>query len=542
MLWMVCSMLVVATLGMVLVTSVIIVNCIYRKHKVIKASSPYLNFVIALGCALGFISVIFLSLDYSSRKISTRAYPFLCNVRPWLLSIGFTLAFGTIFVKMWRIYVIFRNPWTKKRPYKDHVLFGVVAALLIFDLIALILWRILSPLSLEKVKELDSGSFIENEYVYCVSLDSNRSNVPYFIWIGIIIFPKTILLLFGIFLVIQTRKIKAKFFRDSKFTGIAIFGFVMTCGVGVPGAFFSMFFLEPDLGYLMATGTIEICSFLILVMVFVPKFILLKKYKNKIPSALLVGLNPSFRIQKLRKVSNTAMPPRLTYYSRGASNSVLTHYHNRRRNSSSTYSSASSASSGSFSPSFKDINMNTVTRRNNSVVRNHRRKRFLKLDDWEPAFDRGEGQDLETQEVEVHFGDCKCITYMAIEASTHRASIDTIRSCDSRGSIITTMTDIDENAEDSAIEFVARQRDNSTSSTQQLTSTYSVILEGNEEEENDDDDSDEVETSDSMFPAIIVPMQQQEEEEENRVCDDKMPSRSPRRLTIVPSPIPPELI
>ena len=253
-LWIVVIAMTIAVVGVACAVTILIVNCAYRKHKVIKASSPYINFVIACGCIMGFLSILFMSMEHLKVDfhIMPTSFPYLCNIRLWLLTIGFTLAFGALFAKTWRIYVIFRNPWMKKRPYKDHVLLGMMAVFLFFDLVILILWAIIDPLKLVKVADVDRGAFVEREYYYCVSQYTPGSSVSFLAWIGVIVVPKAILLAFGIFLVIQTSRIKAKFFRDARYTGIAIFGFVMACGIGVPVSFFSMFFFQEHLGYIMA--------------------------------------------------------------------------------------------------------------------------------------------------------------------------------------------------------------------------------------------------------------------------------------------------
>ena len=46
---------------------------------------------------------------------------FVCNelflsfqLHPWLYTVGYLLAFGTVLVKMWRVYYIFHNPVASK--------------------------------------------------------------------------------------------------------------------------------------------------------------------------------------------------------------------------------------------------------------------------------------------------------------------------------------------------------------------------------------------------------------------------------------------
>lgn len=415
-LWMVCIMVIIAVMGIIFATSVLVVNCIYRKHKVIKASSPYLNFVIALGCIMGFLSIIFMSTETLKAyfKVEFSFFLFFCNIRLWLLAIGFTLAFGALFAKTWRIYVIFRNPWKRKRPYKDRILFGMVAVFLLFDLIILFLWAIVDPLKLKTTLELDLAAFKEQKYAYCVnSRLSPDDNLSFIIWTSIIVLPKSLLLFFGVFLVVQTSRIKAKFFRDAKFTGIAIFGCVMVCGVGVPVSFFTMFLFLEDLGYFVATSTITICCYLVLVMVFVPKFILLHRYKNKVPSAVLIGLNPSFRIQRAKRLEKMCSYRKkgeqpMTYYARMI-----------RGKTGSVYSRASQSSSNSSDDNSSCADLQTRLTKGNEVVD------LEKDTGWEAAFDDDLDKEIEVQETRLDFGGFECIAMVSVLYRPSRVSTDT---------------------------------------------------------------------------------------------------------------------
>ena len=297
----VCIMLALVSVGIVLCGVMAVINCYYRKHKVIKASSPYINLLIIIGCAMGFVSVVFISIENIDfhLDISPQAYPFLCNIRPWFLSLGYTLAFGALFAKTWRIYRIFKNPWKKNRPLKDHLLIAIVGILVGIDVFILVLWLVIDPLDIyDFIVDTNVDSFTRELHRVCSDRNVlSITSADFTIWIIIIMVMKGSLLLFGLFLVSQTAKIKAEFFQDSKYTGIAVYGVGICCAIGVPAALFLMYNLVEDVGYLVATATITFCSYLILFMVFIPKIVLLRKYKDKVPTSILLGLNPSFRVR-----------------------------------------------------------------------------------------------------------------------------------------------------------------------------------------------------------------------------------------------------
>lgn len=76
-------------------------------RRYIKMSSPHLNNLIIIGCMFTYMSVIFLGLD--SNLTSIEAYPYICTARAWLLMAGFSLAFGAMFSKTWRVHSIFTD-------------------------------------------------------------------------------------------------------------------------------------------------------------------------------------------------------------------------------------------------------------------------------------------------------------------------------------------------------------------------------------------------------------------------------------------------
>jgi gamma-aminobutyric acid type B receptor len=74
---------------------------------------------------LTYSSVIFLGLD--STLTSVEAFPYICTARAWLLMAGFSLAFGSMFSKTWRVHSIFTDvKLNKKVSLQRSLLFRIV--------------------------------------------------------------------------------------------------------------------------------------------------------------------------------------------------------------------------------------------------------------------------------------------------------------------------------------------------------------------------------------------------------------------------------
>lgn len=60
-----------------------------------------------IGAALCHVSVFFFGMDWN--LIGESAVPAACHTAAWTICIGFTLGFGSLFWKTWRVYTIYRN-------------------------------------------------------------------------------------------------------------------------------------------------------------------------------------------------------------------------------------------------------------------------------------------------------------------------------------------------------------------------------------------------------------------------------------------------
>ena len=82
-------------------------------NRIVKLSSPYVNVMIIAGAIVFYLTVILFGVDENVASFST--VDGLCHARVWLCVIGFSLLFGTIFAKAWRIYYIFNHSRPNKK-------------------------------------------------------------------------------------------------------------------------------------------------------------------------------------------------------------------------------------------------------------------------------------------------------------------------------------------------------------------------------------------------------------------------------------------
>jgi len=111
---------VVACMGILLCFGFLHFNIVNRKERCIKMSSPNINNAIIVGCILTYVSVILFSVD------GERLTSFICKAKVFTLDIGFTIAFGSMFSKTWRVHRITRKIRVRRRVSQVRLTRGVV--------------------------------------------------------------------------------------------------------------------------------------------------------------------------------------------------------------------------------------------------------------------------------------------------------------------------------------------------------------------------------------------------------------------------------
>ena len=269
------TMLAVSVLGLVFSFSSFIFNCHFRNKRLIKASSPNINNIIILGCSILFLSVTSNTFQ-GHHIIPEEARIFFCNITIWMVFSGFTLSFGALTIKTWRVYRVFKNPWSKHRVYKDSFLCSIIAGMVAFDWIILILFSILSPLQPTEV-------MIETkDYIYLVLICENQEKRAFStVFTYTLIIYNVLMLFFGTFLAVQTRTIKSQAFNDSRFISMTIYMVAITTLIGLPVAIFIVIAEKYILAFLCVNITLALLGFIILLTVFLPKAMALIKTRKK---------------------------------------------------------------------------------------------------------------------------------------------------------------------------------------------------------------------------------------------------------------------
>ncbi|XP_041352634.1 gamma-aminobutyric acid type B receptor subunit 2-like [Gigantopelta aegis] len=228
--WLYVIMCTVASMGILMAVLFLYFNIKFHAERIIKMSSPWINNVILVGCIILYMFVYVSGLDNS--KFSS-----VCQASVFFIVVGFSLAFGALFAKTWRVHVIYTASLKmKKRAPKDKDLFIKIGVLTAINASIMVFWTVFDPLVSTEVylRNLKTEEPHNDRVVVPVTWHCTSRYHIYFY--GVLLGIQGILLLLGVFLAFTTRKVTILELNDSKYIGMCIYNVIVLASVGLPVA------------------------------------------------------------------------------------------------------------------------------------------------------------------------------------------------------------------------------------------------------------------------------------------------------------------
>ena len=220
-------MLTVTGVCIIFTSVMLVLFVLYRKSAEIKASSLKLSLFTFIGCYL----LLFATLLYMVSNVTKYVGPFFCTTVTWCAVLGIDFVYGTVLVRMLRVYRIFSyNGRMGRKRWSDVVLCIVVLIIVGNKAILLLIWSLVDVFTKREVDTHDATAtpplYIE-VMLYCYS--------DYFeVWTTLILSEIGILMLVVAFLAFKTRKIRMKHFKDTKKVNAFLFMNILLVCVGIP--------------------------------------------------------------------------------------------------------------------------------------------------------------------------------------------------------------------------------------------------------------------------------------------------------------------
>ncbi|XP_076455259.1 gamma-aminobutyric acid type B receptor subunit 1-like [Babylonia areolata] len=271
------AMCALAAIGIIAGFACLVFNYRNAQRRCVAFSQPTINGLTVLGCMLCLSCIFLLGLD--GNFVSPDVYPFVCQVRAWFLSVGFTLSFGSMFSKIWTVHQLTTARKKDRKGVQIWELYTVLGVLLVLDVGVLVCWQVLDPMrrhlevfAMEEPTTTEEDIQLRPQLEHCVS--DNLS-----VWLGVLFGYKGILLIFGIFLAYETRSVKLKQVNDSRFVGMSIYNVVVLCVITAPISL--IIGNQQDATFAFVSLAIVLCSFLSMGLIFVPKMMELAKHPQR---------------------------------------------------------------------------------------------------------------------------------------------------------------------------------------------------------------------------------------------------------------------
>ena len=251
-----------------------LVNTFWYHYHSVKATSPNLTHLVFSGCYLFSIALLILSIQ-ESVSISHLVYAVLCNVFTWCFLLGFSLIFGTICMKIWRVYRLFKHFRNDKPGFlSDRSLVTFMIFLLAMDLIICTTWNLVDPWTTKFTLE----SSLQGTPTLFVRSGCTCRHVTEFV-MAVTLYKGTILILLVV-LSILNRRIKRKNFRHTRKINILIYGVTMLLGVGLP-LYFLLNRMSIYIGYVILSTILLSTVSLCILTLFLPPLLPVLKIKVK---------------------------------------------------------------------------------------------------------------------------------------------------------------------------------------------------------------------------------------------------------------------
>ncbi|XP_006822137.1 gamma-aminobutyric acid type B receptor subunit 2-like, partial [Saccoglossus kowalevskii] len=283
--YVVCSL---AALGIIMALFFLGFNVKYREQRYVKMSSPYLNNIILMGSILVYIAIFSFGLD--NNWVGPEFFHILCQVRTWIISVGFVTAYGAMFSKTWRVHRVAALKTVKRRIVTDRQLYGMVLVLVMIDVTILTVWQIMDPLYREtEMLRLEDDPDVSNQQIQPILEYCACQHFTY--WLGALYAYKGLLLIFGTFLAWETRTVSIPALNDSKYIGMSVYNVIILCIIGVSVS--PIIHYNVNASFAFQSAIALFCTSITLLLVFVPKIVSVTKHPEGEPVSTMKTHTPS---------------------------------------------------------------------------------------------------------------------------------------------------------------------------------------------------------------------------------------------------------
>ncbi|XP_043085526.1 probable G-protein coupled receptor 156 isoform X2 [Puntigrus tetrazona] len=201
------------------------------------------------------------------------------QARMWTLCIGSSLVFGPILGKTWRLYRVFTQRVPDKRVIiRDIQLMGLVALLVLVDVVVLAAWGLTDPIKCSRSISA-MVKVVERDASYSLSHLDSCSSLYSDLWVILLSVLKGSLLLYGTYLAGLTSNVSLPPVNQSTTIIGAVCLVTTSSAVAVPVSLY--LYSWPNVVYSVVSGAIFICTVSINCLLFVPQLTQWRQFEEE---------------------------------------------------------------------------------------------------------------------------------------------------------------------------------------------------------------------------------------------------------------------
>jgi hypothetical protein len=282
--------------GVVFLTALLYVLWVYRRRetRVIKVMQPLFLLTVCFGVCVLAAAVIPMSID--DGFASVRGCDIACMSVPWLVSMGFTIAFAALYAKLLRINKLFGQGDFRRVKVEAKDVMAPFAILFTLNLVVLLVWTFVDPVRWERI-------VVNNEDWNTVGICTGGTLSKIMVsLLGVLNF----LALFACCHQAYKARSISDDFSESAYIGLAIYGWLQITVVAIPVLF--LIDDNPTAQYFLQAALIFILSMSMLLIIAVPALVNTRRFENiktSMRNIKITGLFASNRHIPGRRNTNT---------------------------------------------------------------------------------------------------------------------------------------------------------------------------------------------------------------------------------------------
>merc|ERR1719282_2068068 len=277
-------MVIISVIGIIMAIILIFINNKFNYRRIIQHSHPSCNNLILMGNVLCLLATI--PLGFNTKMIPDYLFSSVCSAPKWLLHLGFSLGYGSMFTKIWRVHRIATHTKTKgedkiKTQVVPWKLWSMVGCLVAADAVFLSIWQILDPLKKQITTfDVEVSENEDEDVQYQPQIWVCRSDY-HNVWLGLTYGYKGLLLILGLFLAYETRSVKVKQINDSRLVGMSIYNVAILCIITAPVTMVIADQQNATFAFVALANVF--CCYLSMALVFVPKVVFIIQHPGHDP-------------------------------------------------------------------------------------------------------------------------------------------------------------------------------------------------------------------------------------------------------------------